>query len=83
MKKLKPAGDRCIIKVEIITKKTPEGETQDISREAKIVESNSKEFKKGMTVYYNPRGCINVEAFSTKKHVLLIIDSCDIYGYFA
>lgn len=81
--KLKPAGDRCLIKVDIITKKTAEGETQDISREAKIVESNNPNFKKGMTVYYNPRGCINVETLATKKNILLIIDADDIYGYFS
>lgn len=76
-----PAGDRVVLRVEIITKKDEQGnETQDISREAKVVESNSADLKKGTLVYYNPRGCINVEAMSTKKHVFLIADACDIYG---
>ena len=79
--KMLPAGDRVVLRVAIITKKDDQGnETQDISREAKVVESNSADIKKGMVVYYNPRGCINVEAMSTKKYVFLIADACDIYG---
>jgi co-chaperonin GroES (HSP10) len=78
--KLLPVGDRCLIRVELITKKTTEGESTDISREATIVESSSPDFKKGTKIYYNPRGCINIETLSTKKYILLIIDACDIYG---
>jgi co-chaperonin GroES (HSP10) len=78
---LKPFGDRVIIKVPLTVKKTKEGvEYSDLSREAKVIESNHKDIKKGAVVYYNPRGCINVDAEQTKKFVVLIVDVCDIYA---
>lgn len=85
MKTLKPLGDRALIKVELIRKKDQAGvEYTDMSREAKVLEVGTGEYsenlKKGATVYYNPRGCIAVEAMQTKKHVFLFIDSCDVYG---
>lgn len=82
MKKLYPLGDRIILKVELIRKKQKDGtETIDISREAKVEEGN-KDIKKGSTVYYNPRGCIQVETMNTKKHIYLIVDTIDVYGIF-
>lgn len=88
MKTLKPLGDRAILKVAITTKKSKEGaEYTDLSREAKVLEVGTGEYskgiKKGATVYYNPRGCINVDAEQTKKYVVLIVDACDVYGIFA
>jgi co-chaperonin GroES (HSP10) len=78
---LKPIGDRVILKVNIETKKDKEGnEYTDISREAKVLESNNDDIEKGAIVYYNPRGCINVEAKQTKKDMVLIVDACDIYA---
>lgn len=81
MKKLLPIGDRVVLKVELIRKKQKDGtETVDISREAKVEESSNTEIKKGSTVYYNPRGCIQVETMNTKKHIFLIVDAIDVYG---
>lgn len=81
MKTLKPLGDRVLLKVNLETKKSKEGtEYTDLSREAKVIETNSPLIKKGSVVYYNPRGCIQIETQSTKKYVVLIIDSCDVYG---
>lgn len=76
-----PVGDRVTLKVPVVTKKDAEGnEFTDVSREAKVLDSNNDTIKKGMTVYYNPRGCINVDIASTNKYVILIVEACDIYG---
>jgi hypothetical protein len=78
---MKPIGNRAILKVAIETKKDKEGnEYTDISREAKVIESNDPNIKKGAIVYYNPRGCINVETKQTKKDMVLIVDCEDIYA---
>ena len=81
MKKVLPLGDRVTLKVELITKKNEEGqEFTDISKEAKVLDSNNPDIPKGATVYYNPRGCINVEVLSTKKYITLIVEAIDVYG---
>lgn len=78
---MKPTKNRVILKVEKLIKKNPDGqEVTDISREGKVVESADPEFKKGMVVYYNPYGGIEMEYLTTKKHIVLIIDSDDIYA---
>ena len=86
-KKLLPLGERAIIKVELKTiKPKDQPEYTDLSREAKVLEVGEGEFsnsiKKGSTVYYNPRGCINIDVEKTKTHVVLVVDSCDIYAQY-
>lgn len=72
------------MKVDLITKKNEQGtEFTDLSREAKVLESNNEFIKKGSMVYYNPRGCVSVEALSTKKNITLIVEACDIYAVVA
>lgn len=77
---MKPIGQRLIIKVKKNIKKEGELEVIDLSQEAKVVESNIPEVKKGDVVYYNPRGCINIQNLETKKEITLIIDSDDVYA---
>jgi len=78
---MKPLGERTILKVEKVEKKDKEGNKYtDISRQAEVLQTNSKDVKKGDIVYYNPRGCINVEAKDTKKNMVLIVDNCDLYA---
>lgn len=70
-----------LLKVELIRKKLKDGnESVDISREARVEESNNKDIKKGSAVYYNPRGCIQVETMATKKYIFLLVDAIDVYG---
>ena len=84
MKTLKPLGDRVLLKIKLVEKKNAEGvKFTDLDREAKVIESNNKDIKKGSTVYYNPRGCIQIETMSTKTYVVLIIDASDVYGLWA
>lgn len=81
MKTLKPIGDRVILKIKLVEKRNDKGEKfTDLDREAKVLESNNKDIKKGSTVYYNPRGCIQIETMKAKNSVVLIIDACDVYG---
>lgn len=80
-KTLKPVGDRVLLKIKLVEKKNAEGQKfTDLDREAKVLESNNKDIKKGATVYYNPRGCIQIETMKGKGFVVLIIDSSDVYG---
>ena len=54
-KTLKPVGDRVLLKIKLVEKKNADGKKfTDLDREAKVLESNNKEIKKGATVYYNP-----------------------------
>ena len=77
---MKPLGDRTLLKVQKIYKKQKDGtETMDISREAKVIETNHPELKKGDVVYYNPRGCVNIEVEDTKKSMTLVVDNDDLY----
>ena len=78
-----PLGCRTVLKVEKITKKDKEGnEYTDLSRQALVLATDDSllGIKKGDIVYYNPRGCINIEAKETKKDMVLIVDNCDLYG---
>lgn len=84
MKTLKPIGDRVLLKIKLVEKRNENGEKfTDLDREAKVLESNNKDIKKGATVYYNPRGCIQIETMKTKNAVVLIIDASDVYGLWA
>lgn len=84
MKTLKPIGDRVLLKIKLVEKRNENGEKfTDLDREGKVIESNNKDIKKGSTVYYNPRGCIQIETMKTKSYVVLIIDASDVYGLWA
>lgn len=84
MKAIKPIGDRVLLKIKLVEKRNENGEKfTDLDREAKVLESNNKDIKKGSTVYYNPRGCIQIETMKTKNSVVLIIDASDVYGLWA
>lgn len=77
---MKPLGERTIIKVQKIYTKQKDGiETMDISREAVVLFTNHPELKKGDKVYYNPRGCVNIEMKDTKKEMVLVVDNDDLY----
>ena len=84
MKTLKPLGDRVLLKIKLVERKNEQGEKiTDLDREAKVLLSNDEKIPKGSTVYYNPRGCIQIETMKSKGYVVLIIDSCDVYGIWA
>lgn len=77
---MKPLGERTIIKVKKLIKKDVNGqEYEDISREGKVIETTHPELKKGSIVYYNPRGCINIEVEADKKSLTLAVDNDDLY----
>jgi hypothetical protein len=77
---MKQLGERTIIKVQKIYTKQKDGvETMDVSREGKVLETSHPELKKGDIVYYNPRGCVNIEAKDTKKEMVLVVDNDDLY----
>lgn len=88
LKNLKPIPvfeefGRTIIKVDFVTKKDAQGnEVVDLARNAKVlnVTGETKAWKKGDTVYYNPRGCVALEVFATKTYTMLVIDNCDVYA---
>jgi co-chaperonin GroES (HSP10) len=83
-KTLKPVGDRVLLKIKLVEKKNAEGQKfTDLDREAKVLESNNRDIKKGATVYYNPRGCIQIETMKGKGFVVLIIDAQDVYGFWS
>lgn len=78
--KMKQLGDRTILKVQKIYTKQKDGiETMDISREGAVLTTNHPELKKGDKVYYNPRGCVNIEVEDTKKFMTLVVDNDDLY----
>jgi co-chaperonin GroES (HSP10) len=79
MKPIYEEVGRTILKVQKLFKKTKDGEIVDISREAKVIETTHPELKKGDMVYYNPRGCINLEILETKKEIVMCVDNVDIY----
>lgn len=74
---IKPIGSRCVLKCDITTDK--DGNEQ-ISQEAKVIDSNMEEVKKGDTVFFNQYGAVSVNSLKTKKNIILIVDSEDIYG---
>jgi hypothetical protein len=77
---MKQLGERTIIKVQKIYAKTKDGtETMDVSREGVVLSTNHPELKKGDKVYYNPRGCVNIEVKDTKKEMVLVVDNDDLY----
>ncbi len=70
-----------LLKIKLVEKRNAQGEKfTDLDREGKVIESNNKDIKKGSTVYYNPRGCIQIETMKGKGYVVLIIDAADVYG---
>jgi hypothetical protein len=80
MKPIYEEVGRTILKVQKLFKKTKDGDLVDLSREAKVVASTHPDiFKKGMVVYYNPRGCVNIETLETKKEIIMTVDNIDIY----
>ena len=73
-------GNRVLLKVEKLYTKDDEGnEKMDISREAKVVNSNVEEIQKGDTVYYLPYGGVEVDKMSTKKFMFLCVDADDVF----
>jgi co-chaperonin GroES (HSP10) len=74
---IKPVGQRCVLKVDISLDK--DGNEQ-ISQEAKVIDSGVEEIKKGDTVFFNQFGAVSVNSLKTKKNMVLICDSEDIYG---
>lgn len=88
LKNLKPIPvfeefGRTIIKVDFVHEKDAQGnERVDLARNAKVMEvtKETKAWKKGDTVYYNPRGCVALEVFATKTYTMLVIDNCDVYA---
>lgn len=79
MKPIYEEQGRTILKVQKLIKKTKDGDMVDISREATVIETTHPELKKNDKVYYNPRGCINLETKETKKEIFLCVDNVDIY----
>lgn len=79
MKPIYTETGRTILKVQKLIKKTKDGDIVDISREAQVVETTHPELKKNDKVYYNPRGCVNLELKETKKDLHLVVDNVDIY----
>lgn len=77
---MKVIGNRVLLQVEIINKKDDAGNVRpDISREGKVLQSNSEEIKKGDVCYYNPYGCVEIESKRKKNMTVLCVDIEDIY----
>lgn len=78
---IKVLGARVLLQVALVTKKLDDGtEREEPSQEGKVLNSNSSEIKKGMTVFFNPYGAISVESMRTKKALFLIVDEEDVYA---
>lgn len=73
---IKPVGNRVVLKCDIII----ENEEEKPSQEGKVIESNMEGITKGDIVFFNPYGAVSVNSLKTKKALVLIVDSEDIYG---
>ena len=74
---MKPIGDRVMLSVDLTVDKDG---NETISQEAKVIESNLEGVNKGDTVFFNQFGAVSVNSLKTKKKMVLIVDSEDIYG---
>jgi co-chaperonin GroES (HSP10) len=77
MNSLKPIGNRVFLKVNISIGKDG---VEKVSQEAKVIESNMEDVKKGDTVFFNQFGAVSVDSLKTKKNIFLICDAEDVYG---
>jgi len=74
---IKPVGTRVVLKCDLFTNEKGE---EDVKQEAKVIESNCDDIKKGDVVFFNQYGAVSVNSTKTKKNITLIVDSEDIYG---
>ncbi len=74
---IKPIGQRCVLKVELSLDKDG---NEIVAQEAKVMESRVSEIKKGDKVFFNQFGAVSVNSLKTKKNIVLIVDSEDIYA---
>jgi|WetSurMetagenome_2_1015567.scaffolds.fasta_scaffold390450_3 co-chaperonin GroES (HSP10) len=74
---MRPIGSRVFLKVNI---KTDKDGNEIIEQEAKVIESNVDDVKKGDTVFFNQYGAVSVNSMKTKKNIFLIVDAEDIYA---
>ena len=74
---MRPIGNRVFLKVNI---KTDKDGNEIIEQEAKVIESNVDDVKKGDTVFFNQYGAVSVNSMKTKKNIFLIVDLEDIYA---
>lgn len=86
-----PLADRVLLKIKLVENRDEKGQKfMDLSREASVLsmgrvgefvdQMREDGVKVGSNVYYNPRGCINIETMKTKTHVFILVDACDVYG---
>jgi co-chaperonin GroES (HSP10) len=74
---IKPIGARVVLNVDISLDKDG---NEVISQEAKVLDSGIDDIKKGDTVFFNQFGAVSVNSLKTKKKMVLIVDSEDVYG---
>ena len=74
---IKPTGQRCVLKVELSLDKDG---NEVVAQEAKVIESGVSEIKKGDIVFFNQFGAVSINSLKTKKNIVLIVDSEDIYA---
>lgn len=74
---IKPIGNRVLLKCDL---KIDKDGNEVIGQEAKVIDSNFKEVKKGDIVFFNQYGAVSVNSLKTKKNIILIVDAEDIYG---
>jgi co-chaperonin GroES (HSP10) len=74
---IKPVGQRVVLKVDLSLDKDG---NEIVSQEAKVLESNLVDVKKGDTVFFNQFGAVSVNSLKTKKNMVLIVDSEDVYA---
>lgn len=85
----KPLGNRCILKINkkyLFEGKKPifddsGSQAFDIEKEGTVMVSNIEGLKKGMVVIPIIRGGVPITSEENKKHIVLVIDSDDIYAY--
>lgn len=74
---IKPVGERVVLKVDISIDKDG---NEIVSQEAKVIDSGVDGVSKGDTVFFNQFGAVSVNSLKTKKNMVLIVDSEDVYG---
>jgi co-chaperonin GroES (HSP10) len=78
---MRPYGKRVILKVDLVMVEQPDGtKREEPSSEAKVMMSNTKDIKKGDTVFFNYFGAISIESKKTKKSIVLVVDEEDIFA---
>jgi len=74
---MKPVGRRVVLKCDLSLDKDG---NEIVSQEAKVLDSGIEEVKKGDVVFFNQFGAVSVNSLKTKKGIVLIVDSEDVYG---